>query len=279
MGKSVQQHVDGDVTEVFAQKYRDMMPFEVVGVYSPETLACPFGSTNKNRDHLYTVVTTDDQFYVGITGREPTKRWREHLGKGYYSGAEFLKDKKIAAFILVRTRIRRAEDAENRLTVALKDEYGRKNVTGGEFVKDEHIGLASGIRTDSMSGTSPFDSTTNKPEVEPIPLFPTESKPKPTKPQFDKEDIKPTVGHKLVIGSVVLFIGTLIGYEQLSDTMVGYFALISWTVAPIGIYLDTRKQTDEWPIWWWAYAMFAWVPFLNVLVGIAYLSRRRNLGN
>lgn len=133
---SAVNNIDGDVTQKFSQKYKNMMPVDVNGVYSPSTLDCHFGSTNEDRNHLYTVITEEDQFYVGITGRAPVERWKEHLGEGQYSGAEFLKGKEIAAFILVKQRMKNAEEAEDKLTLQLMAKYGVDNVNGGEYAVD-----------------------------------------------------------------------------------------------------------------------------------------------
>jgi len=133
-------YIDGDITQKFNQKYRNMMPVDVNGVYSPNTLDCHVGPTNNARNHLYTVITEDNQFYVGITGRAPVERWKEHLGEGYYEGAEFLKGKEIAAFILVRRRMKNAEEAEDKLTLQLMAKYGVDNVNGGEYAVDRSPG-------------------------------------------------------------------------------------------------------------------------------------------
>lgn len=143
------KHIDGDVSDAYAQRYRDKMPFDVVGVYNPQSLECNFGSAGKrgNRKHIYVVVASrynappdDFEFYVGITGRPPVKRWKEHIGIGAYSGAEFLEGKEILAFILVKQRAKNAEEIEDKITLQLMVKYGVENVSGGRYAVDREPG-------------------------------------------------------------------------------------------------------------------------------------------
>jgi len=131
------QKTDRDSSSDFEKKYRDMMPVVVDGVYSPDILDCDVNRSD-HRAHLYTVITENYQFYVGKTSRKPVIRWEEHLGDGRLGtgGVKFLQGKEIVAFVLVKEKIRDAEEAVDKLATQLAAKFGPKNV---ESLTQKHV--------------------------------------------------------------------------------------------------------------------------------------------
>jgi len=135
-----------DRSDIFSEKYLGMMPFETVAITSKNQggalVKTHIAPPEKDRHHVYVVITDDDkyQFYVGITGRSPDARWKEHLGYGKYSGAEYLEDKTIRAFVLVAKNVKNAESIEDKVTLQLMVKYGTRNVTGGRYAVDRRPG-------------------------------------------------------------------------------------------------------------------------------------------
>jgi len=209
---SAVKHVDGDVSEEFAQKYRNMMPFDVVGVYSPNKLDCGVGSARNNRKHIYVVVAEkggEMYFYAGITGRTPVSRWKEHLGIGAYSGATFLEDKSIRAFILVARRAKNAEEIEDKIALQLMAKYGTRNVSGGKYAVDRSP------RQDlpDLFNPSEYDflSDVDRIEAEPIPK---------------------SEAHKSIVKGPIMQVFILL-WKMIEIPLLAIYTLVTWSI--IGI--------------------------------------------
>lgn len=93
--------------------------------------------------------------------------------------------------------------------------------------------------------------------------------------------VTPLVAVIAVCSIGVPLVPFMIGARVLSESIgIGAFLLL-WIAFPLAVYLDTRttRSMSAWPSYPKGVALASAVPYLNTLVGLWYLSKRRNLSN
>ncbi len=97
---------------------------------------------------------------------------------------------------------------------------------------------------------------------------------------YFEASVPPKVWKWGVAAGTVGWIALFALVERLSDTSIALLFLFSWLVLPLSVYMDTkllREQKDDSFRYRWAYIAGSAVWFLSILVGVAYLWRRRSV--
>lgn len=199
MSANTTEHV-----ETVVENPTEMMPVSVESVHPADVRDTKYRDSRRDRAHLYTVITTNEQFYVGMTEREPEERWKEHRGHGKYSGAEFLQDKEIASFVLVGRNIKNAEEIEDKVTLQLMAKYGVENCSGGEYAKDE----SPTKDAKKLIGNPPeFDYLSDVEQLEAEPIPEPDAHPSVKNSAVDNMIAMVVVPVYLVVGLLMFLIG------------------------------------------------------------------------